>query len=127
MSVGTGRQNIIVLFWESQFHFWENLNGFSPALHLLCTIVTTVQCSTSGPLWVLDPCKCTPFLLFLCRINIPLFCFLCTFSSKIHASFILFLHSLLETVKFFNISVLEQFNCVHPYLFKNQTTVMCWK
>jgi hypothetical protein len=34
---------------------------------------------------------------------------------------------LLETVKFFNISVLEQFNCVHPYLFKNQTTVMCWK
>jgi hypothetical protein len=27
MSVGTGKQNIIILFWKSQFHFWENING----------------------------------------------------------------------------------------------------
>ena len=27
MSVGTGRQNIIILFWKQQFNFWENLNG----------------------------------------------------------------------------------------------------
>ncbi len=27
MSVGTGRQNIIFLFWKYQFHFWEYING----------------------------------------------------------------------------------------------------
>ncbi len=27
MSVGTGRQNIIILFWKYQFHFWEYKNG----------------------------------------------------------------------------------------------------
>ncbi len=27
MSVGNGRQNIIILFWKYQFHFWENING----------------------------------------------------------------------------------------------------
>jgi hypothetical protein len=27
MSVGTGRQNIIILFWKEQFHFWEFING----------------------------------------------------------------------------------------------------
>jgi hypothetical protein len=26
MSVGTGRQNIIILFWKYQFHFWEFIN-----------------------------------------------------------------------------------------------------
>jgi hypothetical protein len=34
MSVGTGRQNIKILFWKEQFHFWEYITGFSPALHL---------------------------------------------------------------------------------------------
>jgi hypothetical protein len=45
MSVGIGRQNIIILFWNNdaaEFHFWEYINGnqtfilvgFSPALHL---------------------------------------------------------------------------------------------
>jgi hypothetical protein len=27
MSVGTGRQNIIILFWKYQFHFCEYING----------------------------------------------------------------------------------------------------
>jgi hypothetical protein len=27
MSVGTGRQNIMILFWKEQFHFWEYING----------------------------------------------------------------------------------------------------
>jgi hypothetical protein len=27
MSVGTGRQNIIILFWKYQFHFREYING----------------------------------------------------------------------------------------------------
>jgi hypothetical protein len=27
MSVGTGRQNIIILFWKQKFHFWEDVNG----------------------------------------------------------------------------------------------------
>jgi hypothetical protein len=27
MSVGTGRQNIIILFWKEQFHFRKNING----------------------------------------------------------------------------------------------------
>ncbi len=27
MSVGTGRHNIIILFWKAQFHFWEYING----------------------------------------------------------------------------------------------------
>ncbi len=27
MSAGTGRQNIIILFWKYQFHFWEYING----------------------------------------------------------------------------------------------------
>ncbi len=27
MSVETGRQNIIILFWKYQFHFWEYING----------------------------------------------------------------------------------------------------
>jgi hypothetical protein len=27
MSVGTGRQKIIVLFWKEQFHFWEFIIG----------------------------------------------------------------------------------------------------
>jgi hypothetical protein len=42
MSVGTGRQNIIILFWKLQFNFWEYINGndiyigFSTALHLQC-------------------------------------------------------------------------------------------
>jgi hypothetical protein len=26
MSVGAGRQNIIILFWKIQFHFWEYIN-----------------------------------------------------------------------------------------------------
>ncbi len=30
MSVGTGRQNIIILFWREQFHFWEYINGNQP-------------------------------------------------------------------------------------------------
>jgi hypothetical protein len=40
MSVGTGRQNIIILFWKEQFHFWEpDIHiGFSPALHLHCGV-----------------------------------------------------------------------------------------
>ncbi len=25
--IGTGRQNIIILFWKLQLHFWENING----------------------------------------------------------------------------------------------------
>jgi hypothetical protein len=27
MNVGTGRQNILILFWKEQFHFWEYVNG----------------------------------------------------------------------------------------------------
>jgi len=27
MCVGTGRQNIIILFWKLHFHFWEYING----------------------------------------------------------------------------------------------------
>ncbi len=27
MSVGTGRQNIIIIFWKKQNHFWEYING----------------------------------------------------------------------------------------------------
>ncbi len=27
MSVGTGWQNIIILFWKQQFHLWEYING----------------------------------------------------------------------------------------------------
>jgi hypothetical protein len=27
MSVGTGRQNIIILIWKQHFHFWEYING----------------------------------------------------------------------------------------------------
>jgi hypothetical protein len=27
MRVGTGRQNIIILFWKYQFHFWEYIKG----------------------------------------------------------------------------------------------------
>jgi hypothetical protein len=27
MSVGTGRQNIIILIWKYKFHFWEYING----------------------------------------------------------------------------------------------------
>jgi hypothetical protein len=27
MSIGSGRQNIIILFWKEQFHFWEYING----------------------------------------------------------------------------------------------------
>ncbi len=27
MSVGTGRQNILILFWKKLFHFWEYING----------------------------------------------------------------------------------------------------
>jgi hypothetical protein len=27
MSLGTGRQNIIILFWKQLFHFWEYING----------------------------------------------------------------------------------------------------
>jgi hypothetical protein len=27
MSVGTGRQSIIILFWKQQFHFLEYING----------------------------------------------------------------------------------------------------
>jgi hypothetical protein len=27
MRVGTRRQNIIILFWIEQFHFWEYING----------------------------------------------------------------------------------------------------
>ncbi len=27
MSVGTGRLNIIILFWKYQFHCWEHING----------------------------------------------------------------------------------------------------
>jgi hypothetical protein len=27
MSVGTGRQNIIILFWKYQFDFWECIKG----------------------------------------------------------------------------------------------------
>jgi hypothetical protein len=27
MSVGTERQNIIILFWKLQIHFWEYING----------------------------------------------------------------------------------------------------
>jgi hypothetical protein len=40
MSVGTGRQNIIILFWKEQFHFCEPdiHTGFSPALHLHCGV-----------------------------------------------------------------------------------------
>ncbi len=30
MSVGTGRQNIIILFWKWQFHFWEYVNKNQP-------------------------------------------------------------------------------------------------
>jgi hypothetical protein len=30
MSVGTGRQNIIIQFWKKQFHFWEYINGNQP-------------------------------------------------------------------------------------------------
>ncbi len=26
MSVGTGRQNIMIMFWKEQFHFWEYIN-----------------------------------------------------------------------------------------------------
>ncbi len=43
MNVGTGRQNIIILFWKQQFHLWEYISGepdigigFSPAPHLQC-------------------------------------------------------------------------------------------
>jgi hypothetical protein len=42
MSVGTGRQDIIILFWKQQFNFSEYINEpdiyirFSPALHLQC-------------------------------------------------------------------------------------------
>ncbi len=46
MSLGTGKQNIIILFWKYQFHFWEYIDGnqtsildFSPALHLQCALV----------------------------------------------------------------------------------------
>jgi hypothetical protein len=27
MSVGTGKQNIKIMFWKEQFHFWEYING----------------------------------------------------------------------------------------------------
>ncbi len=27
MSVGLGGQNITILFWKEQFHFWEYING----------------------------------------------------------------------------------------------------
>jgi hypothetical protein len=27
MSVGTGKLNIIILFWKYQFHCWKNING----------------------------------------------------------------------------------------------------
>jgi hypothetical protein len=45
MSVGTGTQNIIILFWKEQFHFWEYINrnqtfmlDSNPALHLQCRV-----------------------------------------------------------------------------------------
>jgi hypothetical protein len=43
MSVGIGRQNIIILFWKQQFYLWEHINdiyiGFSLALHLQCKVM----------------------------------------------------------------------------------------
>jgi hypothetical protein len=27
MSVGTGRQNVTILFWKQHFHFWEYISG----------------------------------------------------------------------------------------------------
>ena len=27
MSVGIGRENIIILFWKLQFYFWDYING----------------------------------------------------------------------------------------------------
>jgi hypothetical protein len=40
MSLGTGRQNIIILFWKEQFQLWEPdiYIGFSPSLHLQCRV-----------------------------------------------------------------------------------------
>jgi hypothetical protein len=58
MSVGIGRQNIIILFWNKEgahctvsilgIHKWEQhiYIGFSPALHLQCVLhgeVDTIQ------------------------------------------------------------------------------------
>jgi hypothetical protein len=48
MSVGIGEQIIIILYGKkeaAQFNFWEYINGFSPALHLQCTVIFSVESS----------------------------------------------------------------------------------
>jgi hypothetical protein len=46
MSVGTGRQNIIILFWKFCLgrHKWETdiYIGFSPAFHLQCSFSSII-------------------------------------------------------------------------------------
>jgi hypothetical protein len=43
MSVGTRRQNSIILFWKYQFHFWEYINGNQTFIldshgHFICSV-----------------------------------------------------------------------------------------
>jgi hypothetical protein len=47
MSVGPGRQNIIILFWKYQYNFWEYINGNHPFkldCHgpIICSVVRIV-------------------------------------------------------------------------------------
>jgi hypothetical protein len=51
MSVGTGRQNIIILFWKTvsflEIHKWQPdiYIGFSLAVHLQCTMSKSTTCN----------------------------------------------------------------------------------
>jgi hypothetical protein len=75
MSVGTGRQNIIILF---RIHKWETdiYIGFSPALHLQCT---HILCND----WVVSSDKCH-YVASLVLLHNGGFCNKCTPKRCLH-------------------------------------------
>jgi hypothetical protein len=76
MSVGTGRQNIIILFWKYQFHFWEYINrnqtfilhSHRPFIFSISS-ERTLECRVVRVVWVGRICGGSAGILFVPLID----------------------------------------------------------
>ncbi len=83
MSVGIGRQNIIIMFWKEQFHFCEYINGnqtfvLDSLWPFICSVPSDLLCYRV-PIFIFLSIKDSLVSLYLSPVSPPFTAYLSHF------------------------------------------------